>query len=109
MLIAYFSNIPFAFGILLTFLFCIGDVQKAIDSGSPFVYAFQNATGSAGGATGLTAVMLLLLIIITTSTFATTSRQTWAFARDKGLPFSSWIGRVRNTTSSSTWASALIS
>lgn len=92
----FLINIPFTFALLLTFLFCIGDVGEAVASttGFPFMYVFQNATGSVGAATGMTVVILALLIFITISSLASTSRQTFAFARDEGLPFSRWIGHV---------------
>jgi choline transport protein len=92
----FLLNVPFTFGLLLTYLFCIGDVTQAIASptGFPFMYVFQNATGTVGGTTGMTIVILLLLIMITISSMASTSRQTFAFARDNGLPFSKWLGHV---------------
>jgi choline transport protein len=92
----FLLNVPFTFGLLLTYLFCIGDVTQAIASttGFPFIYVFQNATGTVGGTTGMTIVILLLLIMITISSMASTSRQTFAFARDNGLPFSKWLGHV---------------
>ena len=92
----FLLNVPFTFGLLLTYLFCIGNITDALSSptGFPFMYVFQNATGSVGGATGMTIVVLLLLIMITISSMASTSRQTFAFARDNGLPFSRWIGHV---------------
>jgi choline transport protein len=92
----FLLNVPFTFGLLLTYLFCIGDVTQALASstGFPFIYVFQNATGSVGGTTGMTIVILLLLIMITISSMASTSRQTFAFARDNGLPFSKWLGHV---------------
>lgn len=94
-------NVPFTFGLLLTYLFSIGDVKKALASptGFPFIYVFQNATGSVGGATGLTIVVLVLLIMVTISSLASTSRQTFAFARDNGLPFSDWLGAVSHLES----------
>ena len=93
---SFFLNIPLTFGLLISYLFCIDDVSEALSSptGYPFIYVFQNATGSSAGATGLTVVVLLLLIFILTSCFASTSRQLFAFARDNGMPFSDWLARV---------------
>jgi hypothetical protein len=62
---------------------------------------FRQATGSTGGTTGLTVVILFLITMITISAFASTSRQTFAFARDRGLPFSSWLGQVTYSLHSS--------
>lgn len=96
MLWAYFLNIPFAFGILITFLFTVGDLAVATDPTQapfPFVYGLQQATNTAG-ATGVTFIMLLLMFMITTSCMASTSRQTFAFARDHGLPFPRTVSHV---------------
>ena len=86
------------FGLLITYLFCIGNISDAIASptGYPFIYVFQNSTGSVAGATGLTSVILILLIVITISSYASTSRQLFAFARDNGMPFSRWLSSVSN-------------
>ncbi|KAM4060949.1 amino acid permease [Hirsutella rhossiliensis] len=99
MIWSFLINLPFSFGLLLTYLFCIGDVAEALASptGYPFIYVFLNATGSVRAATGLTIVVLALLIMITISSLASTSRQTFAFARDNGLPFSNWLGAVHPT------------
>lgn len=93
---SFLLNVPFTFGLLLTYLFCIGNVEEAISSpaGFPFIYVFYNATGTTGGTTAMVVVVLLLVILITISVIAGTSRQTFAFARDNGLPFSKWIARV---------------
>lgn len=93
---SFVLNIPMTFGLLITYLFCIGNLEEAIASptGFPFIYVFQNALGTTGGATALTAVILLLIVMITISSLASTSRQTFAFARDNGLPFSNWLAQV---------------
>lgn len=93
---SFLLNVPFTFGLLLTYLFCIGDVNHALSNptGFPFIYVFRTATDSVRGATGLTVVVLILLMMITISSLASTSRQTYAFARDNGLPFSSWLSSV---------------
>ncbi|OAQ74176.1 amino acid transporter [Pochonia chlamydosporia 170] len=93
---SFLINVPFTFGLLIAYLFCIGNVEEALASktGFPFMYVFQNATKSISATTGLTIVVLVLLTMITISALASTSRQTFAFARDKGLPFSNWLGTV---------------
>lgn len=78
------------------YLFCIGDTSQALTSttGFPFIYVIENAVGSAGGTTGIVIVVEVLLLMITASVIASASRQTFAFARDNGLPFSRWMGTV---------------
>ncbi|WPH04553.1 Hypothetical protein R9X50_00744500 [Acrodontium crateriforme] len=87
-------NAPLAFTMLITYCFSIGDIGKALASPYPFVYVFQNAFQSPGATSGFTVVILILLVMITISAIASTARQAFAFARDNGLPFSSWIKQV---------------
>ncbi|KKY21609.1 putative amino acid permease [Phaeomoniella chlamydospora] len=96
MIWSFLLNIPFTFIILLMICFCIGNITDALSSvtGFPFIYIFQNATQSASGTTALTVLVLILIIMITISALASTSRQTFAFARDGGLPFPQWVGAV---------------
>ncbi|MCJ1485518.1 hypothetical protein MMC06_005692 [Schaereria dolodes] len=84
--------------IVITYLFCMPSVTDALDDPStfPFIYVFRNAV-SIGGVNGLTIVLLILVIASNIAFNASTARQTFAFARDKGLPFASWIGRVHPT------------
>ncbi|KAK3680945.1 hypothetical protein LTR37_021018 [Vermiconidia calcicola] len=96
---SFFLNIPFTLGMVISYLFCITSLEDALSDPTyyPFIYVFRQATGSKGGTTGMTIVILLLIIMITISAMASTSRQTFAFARDNGLPFSSWLGSVHRT------------
>lgn len=95
---SFFINIPFTFGMVVSYLFCITSLEDAVSdpTGYPFIYVFRQATQSRSGTTGMTALMLVLISMITISAMASTSRQTFAFARDNGLPFSSWLGRVHH-------------
>jgi amino acid transporter len=84
---------------LISFMFMITDVESALDdpTGYPHMWVFLQAL-SPGGAVALNFIPTLLLFAGTLSLNVSTSRQTWAFARDKGLPFSNWIGRVNKTS-----------
>jgi choline transport protein len=88
-----FINGLLGFGMLLTVLFCIGSIENALtpSTGFTFMEVFQEALDSNGFATGLTALLLVLFIFCAVAVLAATSRVTWAFARDEGLPGSSWI------------------
>lgn len=100
MIWSFLVNIPPTFGLVIAYLFCMPSVSDAVTdaSGWPFIYVFNQATGnSTGGTTGMTVIIFLLLVMITISAMASTSRQTFAFARDKGLPFSTWLGAVSDT------------
>jgi hypothetical protein len=70
----------------ITFIFCLGDLDSVLNTptGQPMIQVFYNATQSVAG----TSIMVVLIIIILLSAcvgqVATSSRQIWSFARDKG-------------------------
>ena len=84
------------FAALIAILFCAGNVANAEMSptGYPFIEIFYQATNSAGGATAMVCVILALIFFAMISLIATASRMTWAFARDNGLPGSTWLSKV---------------
>lgn len=63
--------------------------------GQPYIQIFMNVTQSKSGTIALTALMTILMIFGVINQVTTTSRQLFAFARDEGLPFSSFLSRVR--------------
>jgi amino acid transporter len=91
----YFSNGIMAIVLIITYLFATPSVEDSLNdpTGFPFLYVFQKATSTAG-VNGLTAIILIPVIFSNILFNASTSRQTFAFARDKGLPFAKWIGKV---------------
>lgn len=92
---AYMLNIPLAFVTMLIFIFTLNDPYAATTETSlPFLYVISTTSLSVSGQTGIITVMLVLLIMIGTSTYASTSRQAFAFARDDGFPWSWWLKRV---------------
>jgi choline transport protein len=72
----------------ITYAFCITDLESALASstGYPFIEVFYAATGSKAATTAMTCIPLVLLVAAGISVLATASRQTFAFARDDGLP-----------------------
>ena len=78
---------------LITMLFCIGDLSGAIASSTPYLVLFNN-TGSVGVALMLSILIFLLIFSGNVTALATTSRETWAFSRDHGFPCSHWISKV---------------
>ena len=92
---SYVLNGVMGFILLLSYLFAIPSVDDALNDPStyPFIYAFRNAVPTSG-VNGLTTIVLLLVVASNISFNASTSRQTWSFARDRGLPFSNWISHV---------------
>lgn len=88
---------------LITYAFFIQDIDYILEPqhGFPFIPVFVNATQSVAGATGMTSIMLAMQACACISNVATTSRQMYAFARDGGLPFSSFFSKVNTNTFSS--------
>lgn len=90
---SYLLNITMGFFMLVTMLFCIGDLDTAIITPAPYIQLFTK-TGSDSLATALMMVVFLLIYLGNISALATTSREVWAFSRDSGFPFSDWISKV---------------
>lgn len=92
-------NGALGFAIVIAFLFCIGNVEDALDSatGYDFIEVFWNATKSHAGTTVMAALPTALVICASFGFLASASRLTWAFARDKGLPFSDFLAHVGAT------------
>lgn len=89
-------NGTLGFAMLITFCFTLGDLDSILQSptGSPLVQVFFNTTNSYSGTNAMTAIVIITLIASAISIIATCSRQLWAFARDRGLPFSSILAHV---------------
>lgn len=86
---------------IITFAFCVGDIDEvmATKTGFEFIQVFLNSTGSVRAATGMTCIILVMQFCAAVSNVATTSRQVYAFARDKGLPFSGFFSKVSRSLS----------
>ncbi len=81
---------------LITLCFCIGNVDDVLNgpTGIPVIQVLYNSTGSFAGTVVMTVVLILLSLVGTITCIAASSPQMWAFARDEGFPFSSYIGHV---------------
>jgi len=89
-------NGALGFIMLVTFCYTLGDLDSVLSTptGYPFIQVFYNATGSKGGATAMSCILVLSAIANAMTNMATASRQLFAFARDKGLPFHTWFATV---------------
>lgn len=67
------------------------------NSTQPIRLLFLQATHNPSAATFFTCWLMVIYYGATLSCLAATGRQTWAFARDHGLPFSSWMGVIHST------------
>lgn len=89
------------FVMIITFCFCLGDLETAIQTptGYAFIQVFYGATQSHAGATVMSALIIVMATFCNLSIVATASRQLFAFARDQGVPFAEWLAFVRLTQS----------
>jgi len=96
MVASYFINGLMVFLMLITYCFCLSDLDTAFQSatGFPFIAVFATAVGSAEGAAAITSLLIVLIVFSVTNYMAACSRQVFAFARDKGFPLYSWIAKV---------------
>lgn len=97
MIASLMINGTLAFAMLVGVLFCVGDITAAIDSptGYPFIEIFTQATTSRGGATAMTSIVTALAFCAIIAALAGSSRMTWSFARDRGLPGWQYLSKVR--------------
>jgi choline transport protein len=84
------------FGMLMGALFTLGNIETVLETpyGYPFIQIFLDSTGSIGGATTMSSVLLALTFFSTIGLVASSSRMTWAFARDRGLPGWRYMSKV---------------
>ncbi|KAK0269392.1 hypothetical protein LTR35_014881 [Friedmanniomyces endolithicus] len=80
---------------LIPFLFALPSIDDAVSdpSGFPLVYVL-NLAGMPNVTIALIFLQLLILMVGNVAYQAATGRQTFAFARDGGMPFSKWIGHI---------------
>lgn len=81
-----------AYAFSLAILFCLGDLDAAVNASFPFIEVCMQATGSKRAATAMVSGLLVISFAVTLSSIASASRLTWAWARDGGLPV--WFAYV---------------
>lgn len=90
-------NGSLGFGMLIATLFCLGDIEKALESptGYPFMQIYLQATGSVPGTAVMCSIITVMGMCTSVGMLATTSRQLWSFARDRGVPLWRVWSKVR--------------
>jgi len=89
--IGIFSGFVF----LSVLLFCVRDLDRVNTSRiGPLLQIFVDATGNNGGSIALLIFPLGCMVFTSTALMTTSSRMSYAFARDGGLPFSRVFARV---------------
>lgn len=93
-------NGALGFSMVIALMFCTGDVDAAVEAADkvfyPFIQIFEDSVKSTPGACIMVGVILTMAITSCISTYASASRMMWSFARDKGLPFDTYLVRVSN-------------
>ena len=90
-------NVITGFVSIITYCFCIQDLEEQVVNSFavfPFIDVFAAAVGSAGGAVAMTVPFIVLTIACCINSVAAASRQSWAFAKDEGLPFPRWFTKI---------------
>lgn len=90
---SYILNAGLGILVLITMLFCIGSFEDAINAEVPYLQLFIN-TGSNALALFLIIFLFILIFAGNITALATASREVFAFARDKGLPFSRFLSQI---------------
>ncbi|KAG0157463.1 hypothetical protein PDIDSM_4648 [Penicillium digitatum] len=81
-------NGSLGFGMLIAMLFCSGDLGSSLNSptGYPFLAIFLEATGSTAATAVMGSIVTTMGATTSVGMLASTSRQFWSFARDRGIP-----------------------
>ena len=90
-------NSVLAFAFIICLLYNLGDLDAVSSSGTgyPIIEVYYQATESKAGTNVMMAMLITVIAISCFSIFASVSRLVWAFARDRGLPFSDFFAYVR--------------
>ncbi|KXT14184.1 hypothetical protein AC579_2450 [Pseudocercospora musae] len=90
---SYLGNVAMGILTLITMLFCIGPLDSVLEADIPYLLLFNN-TGSPGLSIALNVILFLLIYAGYITALSTYAREMFAFARDKGLPWSKQAGRT---------------
>ncbi|GAB7351499.1 hypothetical protein MBLNU459_g2145t1 [Dothideomycetes sp. NU459] len=84
------------FVFLIAACFCMGSIEgvAASATGVPIIQIFYDSTGSVSGSTCLTVLLIVIDIGCANALTAEGGRAVYAFARDRGLPFSDIWSKV---------------
>ncbi|KAE8164610.1 amino acid/polyamine transporter I [Aspergillus tamarii] len=104
-------NGTMGFGFLVAILFCMGDLNTALDTttGYPIIEIFYNITRNTRSATALCSTIVIMAGLASISLLTSASRMVWVLARDKAFPASSWLSKVDETRQIPTIAVTLTS
>ena len=99
MILTVLINGILGLGWIIAVLYSIGNINDVVNTptGYPIIQIFYQAVESAPAATAMMSCIVIIIICAVFAVLASTSRLTWAFARDNGLPFSGFFAHVSPT------------
>jgi hypothetical protein len=99
MVMSVLINGGLSFAFIICVLFTIGDLEAALQTptGYPMIEILAQATKSNAATTILMLFLVFSGLVALFGTLASVSRLVWAFARDRGLPFSDTFAYVSIT------------
>ncbi|KAH8896385.1 hypothetical protein GQ53DRAFT_639954, partial [Thozetella sp. PMI_491] len=102
LLATIFINGILAFGMVLALMFCLTDLEAALEAAEtifyPFLRTFQSAVVSTTGACIMAGIVLVMAVASSVSVYASASRMLWSFSRDRGLPFDKYLVKLTNNS-----------
>ena len=93
LLIGFVTTLPF----IVVMFYCISDTTEVLQSTAPIFIIWKQGTQSAGGATAMCVLLIFTGCFCINATQQTSSRLTWALARDDGLIFSKQISKINTS------------
>ncbi|KAJ4248782.1 hypothetical protein NW762_012620 [Fusarium torreyae] len=90
MIIGLLTSVPF----ILAMMFVIKDLDAVRAARLPSLEVFHQATGSKSAALGLQSLLVIVFYTCMPSQWITCGRLTWAFSRDRGLPYSNYWNHI---------------
>lgn len=81
---------------LISVCFCIGNIGETAASSTlvPLIQIFKDSTRSVVGSCFLSSLILVVVLVASNALMVEGSRSLYAFARDRGLPFSRFFAKV---------------
>lgn len=95
MIAIYVINFIILFPAIITICYAMPDLDAALDDSTtyPFIYVLRQSM-SITWVTVVLAVTTFILVCCNIVYLAAVARDMWAFARDRGMPYSNWLGAV---------------
>lgn len=75
-------NAVLAFGMVIIFLYCLGDIDDVLTASYPMMAICLNATNSVVGASVMLGSLLTTVVLVSIGSVTSASRLTWSWARD---------------------------